>query len=141
MGAVSTDEVVKGRTAQGLLDVARGVIAELDLDVVLDRVLESARKLTGARYAALGVLDESRTELSRFVTAGIEESAHAEIGELPRGRGGLGEVIEHPAALRLADVGAHPHSFGFPVGHPPMHTFLGVPIPIGGGVFGNLYLT
>ena len=66
MGAVPTDEVVKGRTAQGLLDVARGVIAELDLDVVLDRVLESARKLTGARYAALGVLNESRTELSRF---------------------------------------------------------------------------
>ncbi len=141
MGAVPTDEVVKGRTAQGLLDVARGVIAELDLDVVLDRVLESARKLTGARYAALGVLNESRTELSRFVTAGIEESAHAEIGELPRGRGVLGELIKHPAALRLPDVGAHPHSFGFPVGHPPMRTFLGVPIPIGGGVFGNLYLT
>ncbi len=141
MGAVPTDEVVKGRTAQGLLDVARGVIAELDLDVVLDRVLQSARKLTGARYAALGVLNESRTELSRFVTAGIEESAHAEIGELPRGRGVLGELIEHPAALRLPDVGAHPRSFGFPVGHPPMRTFLGVPIPIGGGVFGNLYLT
>jgi signal transduction histidine kinase len=141
MGAVPADEVVKGRTAQGLLDVARGVIAELDLDVVLDRVLESARKLTGARYAALGVLNESRTELARFVTAGIEESAHAEIGELPRGRGVLGELIERPAALRLTDVGAHPRSFGFPVGHPPMRTFLGVPIPIGGGVFGNLYLT
>jgi signal transduction histidine kinase len=141
MGAVPTDEVVKGRTAQGLLDVARGVIAELDLDVVLDRVLESARKLTGARYAALGVLNESRTELARFVTAGIEESARAEIGELPRGRGVLGELIERPAALRLTDVGAHPRSFGFPVGHPPMHTFLGVPIPTGDGVFGNLYLT
>jgi two-component system, NarL family, sensor histidine kinase DevS len=141
MGAVPTQEVAKGRTAQGLLDVARGVIAELDLDVVLDRVLESARTLTEARYAALGVLNESRTELSQFLTSGIDESARREIGELPRGRGVLGELIVRPQALRLTDVGVHPRSFGFPAGHPPMKSFLGVPIPIGDGVFGNLYLT
>jgi GAF domain-containing protein len=141
MAAVSTDEVAKGRAARGLLDVARGVIAELDLDLVLERVLDSARELTGARYAALGVLNESRTELARFLTAGIDESAHREIGELPRGRGVLGELIANPTPLRLADVGSHPRSFGFPAGHPPMRTFLGVPIPVGGGVYGNLYLT
>lgn len=127
--------------ARGVLDVARGVLAELDLDVVLDRVLESARDLTGARYAALGVLDDSRTELARFLTVGIDEATRAEIGVLPRGRGVLGELIQHPAPLRLGDVGSHPRSFGFPLGHPPMRTFLGVPILIEGEPYGNLYLT
>jgi signal transduction histidine kinase len=129
------------RAARGVLDLARGVLAELDLDVVLDRMLESAQELTGARYAALGVLDESRTELSRFITRGIDETTHAAIGALPRGRGVLGELIENPVPLRLADVGRHPHSYGFPRGHPPMRTFLGAPILAGGKPFGNLYLT
>ena len=133
--------IVNDRTARSLLAIVRGVLAEFDLDVVLDRVLESARELTGARYAALGVLNDARTELARFVTAGIEEEVRAEIGTLPRGRGVLGELIEHPAPLRLAEVGGHPRSFGFPAGHPPMRTFLGVPIVIGGVPFGNLYLT
>jgi signal transduction histidine kinase len=129
------------RATQGILDVARGVLTELDLDVVLDRVLQSAQELTEARYAALGVLNESRTELARFLTRGIDETAHAAIGSLPRGRGVLGALIEDPAPLRIADVGDHPRSYGFPHGHPPMHSFLGVPILVEGVPYGNLYLT
>jgi signal transduction histidine kinase len=129
------------RTTQGILDVARSVLADLDLDLVLDRVLDSAQELTEARYAALGVLNESRTELASFLTRGIDEAAHAAIGVLPRGRGVLGALISDPAPLRLADVGDHPHSYGFPAEHPPMKSFLGVPILVGGTPFGNLYLT
>ncbi len=89
------------RTARGVLDIARSVLSELDLEVVLNRVLESARELTGARYAALGVLDSSRTELERFLTIGIDEAERESIGALPRGRGVLGELIAYPMALRL----------------------------------------
>jgi signal transduction histidine kinase len=129
------------RAARGVLDVARSVLAELDLEVVLNRVLESARELTGAQYAALGVLSSSRTELERFLTIGIDESEREGIGTLPRGRGVLGELIQHPTALRLSDISEHPRSYGFPHGHPPMRSFLGVPILIDGTPFGNLYLT
>ncbi len=129
------------RAARGVLDIARSVLAELDLEVVLNRVLECARELTGARYAALGVLGESRTELERFLTIGIDESEREAIGALPRGRGVLGELIEHPTALRLDDISEHARSYGFPHGHPPMKSFLGVPILIDGTPFGNLYLT
>jgi signal transduction histidine kinase len=125
----------------GVLDVARGVLADLDLDLVLERVIEAARELTGARYAAVGVLDPSRSELERFITAGIDRATQESIGALPRGRGVLGELINHPHALRLADVGAHPHSYGFPPGHPEMAMFLGVPLLVAGQPFGNLYLT
>jgi|SRR5579884_524639 len=137
VGATSAE----GRGGRRVLEVAQGVIAELDLDVVLQRVVEAACELSGARYAALGVLDESRTELERFLTAGMDEATRRRIGTLPRGRGVLGELIEHPVSLRLADVGAHPRSFGFPAGHPPMRTFLGVPVFVRGRPFGNLYLT
>ena len=126
---------------RGVLTVARSVLEELDLDVVLDRVLEAAQQLAGAQYAALGVLDESRTELNRFLTRGIDEPTRREIGPLPTGRGVLGELIRSPTPLRVADVGEHPHSYGFPVGHPQMHGFLGVPIVIDGEPYGNLYLT
>jgi signal transduction histidine kinase len=129
------------RAVRGVLDLARGVFAELDLDVVLERVLESAQELTGARYAALGVLDQSRSELSRFITRGIDDATHAAIGALPRGRGVLGALIEDPVPLHLTDVGSHPRSYGFPHGHPPMRTFLGTPILVGGQPFGNIYLT
>jgi len=129
------------RTAQGVLDIARSVLAELDLEVVLNRVLESAQELTDARYAALGVLGNSRTELERFLTLGIDEPEREAIGTLPRGRGVLGELIAHPQALRLDDISEHPRSYGFPHGHPPMKSFLGVPILIDGTPFGNLYLT
>ncbi len=129
------------RAVRGVLDLARDVLAELDLDVVLERVLDSAQELTGARYAALGVLDESRNELSRFITRGIDDATHTAVGALPRGRGVLGALIEDPVPLRLDDVGRHPRSYGFPRGHPPMRTFLGAPILVRGLPYGNLYLT
>lgn len=129
------------RTARGVLDIARSVLAELDLEIVLNRVLDSARELTDARYAALGVLGDSRTELERFLTIGIDEAERESIGALPRGRGVLGELITNPEALRLEDISEHPRSYGFPHGHPPMRSFLGVPIMIDGVPFGNLYLT
>jgi signal transduction histidine kinase len=126
---------------RSLLEVAGGVLGDLDLESVIARVLESARELTGARYAAVGVLDASRTELERFITLGVGEDARAQIGGLPRGRGVLGELIRNPVALRLDEIGEHPRSYGFPLGHPAMHSFLGVPILIGGEPFGSLYLT
>jgi signal transduction histidine kinase len=116
-------------------------MTELDLAAVLDRVLQTAREVTGARYAALGILNKQRSELEQFLTSGIDEDVHRTIGALPRGRGVLGALIEQPRPLRLEDVGRHPNSYGFPAGHPPMHSFLGVPILIRGEAWGNLYLT
>lgn len=130
-----------GDRLRRLLDVGETLVSELDPDTVLERILEEAQRLTGARYAALGVLDEQRKELERFVTAGIDKVARSRIGELPRGRGVLGVLIEDPRPLRLADVGQHPESYGFPPGHPAMESFLGVPIIIRGQAWGNLYLT
>jgi signal transduction histidine kinase len=124
-----------------LLEVGRTLVAELDVEVVLRRVLETARELTGARYAALGILDEPKEELERFVFLGIDEETRRVIGPLPRGGGVLGELIRDPRPLRLADVTQHPRSYGFPPGHPPMTTFLGVPVVVRGEVYGNLYLT
>src|SRR5829696_8226332 len=131
------DSVRAGR----LLDVGRSLIAELDPEAVLDQLLEVAVELTGARYAAIGVLDENREQLERFLTRGVDETTHRAIGDLPRGRGVLGVLIRDPRPLRLADVGAHPESYGFPLAHPPMHSFLGVPIVVHGEAWGNLYLT
>ena len=124
-----------------LLDVGRTLVAELDLESVLDTVLRTARELTGARYAAIGVLDDKKEQLARFLFVGIDEEQRGRIGPLPRGHGLLGELIRNPEPLRLADVTAHPRSYGFPPQHPPMKTFLGVPIRIRGEAFGNLYLT
>ena len=124
-----------------LLDVGRALVGELDPEAVLHRILEEARDLTGARFAAVGVLDKTRSELGRFLTAGIDETTQRAIGDLPRGRGVLGVLIEDPRPLRLTDVGEHPRSYGFPVGHPEMHSFLGVPITLRGEAWGNLYLT
>jgi signal transduction histidine kinase len=124
-----------------ILEVGRAVVSDLDLETVLKRVLDEARELTGARYAALGILDDERRELERFLTIGIDADTHREIGALPRGRGVLGVLIEEPQPLRLPNVSQHPRSYGFPMGHPPMHSFLGVPIRVGGESYGNLYLT
>jgi signal transduction histidine kinase len=123
------------------LGLVRTILADLDAERVLERVLEVARERTGATYAALGVLDDRRQGLARFVTAGLDEPTRRRIGHLPKGRGVLGELIEHPEPLRLSDVGSHPRSYGFPSGHPPMTTFLGVPVLVAGEPYGNLYLT
>jgi len=124
-----------------LIEVGRGLLAQLVPEAVLDEVLEAARDITGARYAALGVLDRDRRELERFITRGIDDETHRAIGDLPRGRGILGVLIDSPQALRIANVGEHPKSYGFPPGHPPMESFLGVPVVVRGQVWGNLYLT
>jgi signal transduction histidine kinase len=124
-----------------LLDVGRAVMSELDLAAVFDRLLQAGREVTGARYAALGILNEQRTELEQFLTSGVDDETRRVIGELPRGRGVLGALIEHPQSLRVADVGQHPSSYGFPAGHPVMRSFLGVPIVLRGQAWGNLYLT
>jgi signal transduction histidine kinase len=134
-------DVLDERRLRRLIDVGRGLVAQLDLEAVLSEVVEVARELTGARYAALGILDEDRRELERFIYVGIEDETRAKIGDLPRGHGVLGELIRNPAPLRLREVGAHPRSYGFPPGHPPMHSFLGVPIVVRGQAYGNLYLT
>jgi GAF domain-containing protein len=107
--------------------------------VSLDRVPEMARELTGARYAALAVLNEQGTGLEHFLTAGMDEDARRAIGHAPRGRGVLGDLILNPHPLRLADVGKHASSYGFPPGHPVMRSFLGVPILIRGYAWGSLH--
>ena len=124
-----------------LLEVGRGLVSKLDLESVLERVLEAACELTGARYAALGILDHDKRELERFVFRGIDDATRQQIGPLPRGHGILGELIRDPRTLRLARISDHPRSYGFPAGHPPMTSFLGEPVKIRGEVFGNLYLT
>ena len=124
-----------------LLELGRSLVGDLDLELVLKRVLEAGRELTGARYAALGILDSRREQLEQFLTVGIDEPTRRELGDLPRGHGVLGVLIHDPRPLRLRSVGDHPQSYGFPLGHPPMGSFLGVPVRIGGEVFGNLYLT
>jgi signal transduction histidine kinase len=124
-----------------LLDVGQALVTELDQQAVLDRVLQAAREITGARYAAIGVLNDGRSELEQFLTVGVDEETRRAIGDLPRGRGVLGTLIERPEPLRLADVGQHPSSYGFPAGHPAMRSFLGVPVLVRGQAWGNLYLT
>ena len=124
-----------------LLEVGRSIVSELDLETLLRRVVEAARDLTGAAYAALGILDEDKSGLERFLHAGIDEQTRREIGPLPRGRGVLGELIRNPRPLRLPNVGEHPRSYGFPPNHPEMRTFLGTPVLVRGDAWGNLYLT
>ncbi|MET0768835.1 MAG: GAF domain-containing protein [Solirubrobacteraceae bacterium] len=124
-----------------LLEAGRGLVAQLEVDAVLEELLRVACELTGARYAAIGVLDEDRRALERFVTRGIAPELREAIGDPPRGHGILGELIRNPAPLRLDDVSDHPRSYGFPAHHPPMRTFLGVPVLIRGEPWGNLYLT
>ena len=115
--------------------------AELSLDALLQRLVEAAAELTGARYAALGVIDPSGSGLERFLTTGIDEETRVAIGDLPQGRGILGVLIHEAVPLRLHDLGDDPRSVGFPANHPPMRTFLGVPIHLRGVAYGNLYLT
>src|SRR6266542_4169355 len=115
--------------------------SELSLEAVLRRLLEAAAELTEARYAALGVIDPSGSRLERFLTHGVEPDVAAAIGDPPHGRGILGVLLRDAEPLRLHDLTEDPRSVGFPPGHPPMHTFLGVPIVLRGIAYGNLYLT
>jgi signal transduction histidine kinase len=124
-----------------LVDSGIALSSELSLDALLQRIVETAAQLTEARYAALGVIDKSGQALERFLTTGIDDETHAAIGELPRGRGILGVLIREAQPLRLHDLSDDPRSVGFPRSHPPMRTFLGVPILLRGVAYGNLYLT
>src|SRR6476646_8109668 len=126
---------------RALLEATLSLSSELSLDSLLQRIVDTAASLTGARYAALGVIDETGAELERFVTTGIDEQVHAAIGDLPRGRGILGVLITDAKPLRLKDLGDDPRAVGFPANHPPMRSFLGVPILMRGVAYGNLYLT
>ena len=114
---------------------------DLELPAVLRTIVATAVELVGARYGALGVLDETGSGLAEFVHVGMTPEDVDAIGRLPEGRGLLGQLIKNPEALRLADLHAHPESSGFPEGHPPMRSFLGVPVLVRGQPFGNLYLS
>jgi signal transduction histidine kinase len=129
------------RSLRQLLEAVIGLGADLDLSATLRRIIEAATALADARYGALGVLDPSGTELAEFLTVGVDDATRAAIGPLPRGHGILGLLIAHPVPVRLPDLREHPDSYGFPPHHPPMRSFLGVPIIVRGQVFGNLYLT
>ncbi|OJU85169.1 MAG: hypothetical protein BGO11_20135 [Solirubrobacterales bacterium 70-9] len=137
MHATDTDAAAQARLAAA----ARALVGHLDLEGVIEVLLDAGRRLSGAGYAALGILSERGDALDRFVTLGIDDETSAAIGALPHGGGVLGELIGATAPLRLAELGSHPSSCGFPPGHPPMRTFLGVPIRIRGVDWGSLYLT
>src|SRR6266498_1003079 len=124
-----------------LLAAGVAIFSRHDLDHVLQAVVDAAREVVGAKYAALGVLGEDRESLVQFVTSGIDDETRRRIGDLPRGRGLLGHVIREAKPIRTADLNRHPQRFGFPPHHPTMKSFLGVPVTGRGGVFGNLYLT
>ena len=135
VGAVTTMQ----ERLRVLLDAVVGIASDLELPSVLERIVRAACQLADARYGALGVLGPDR-RLSEFITYGLTEEQRAKIGDLPRGHGVLGLLIESPEPLRMPTIGEHPRSYGFPPNHPMMNSFLGVPIQIRDRVFGNLYL-
>jgi signal transduction histidine kinase len=126
---------------RALVESGIALSSELSLDALLQRIVDSAAELTGARYSALGVIDQAGQSLERFLTTGVDEETRAAIGDLPRGRGILGVLIREAKSLRLHDIAADPRSVGFPRHHPPMKSFLGVPILLRGVAYGNLYLS
>jgi signal transduction histidine kinase len=134
------DIVTSRERLRALLDAVVGIGTDLDLNSTLQRIVKAACALADARYGALGVLAPDRNSLSDFVTHGIDPAAHAKIGDLPHGRGVLGLLITEPRPVRLPDITRHPNSYGFPPNHPPMHSFLGVPVRTRDQIFGNLYL-
>lgn len=123
-----------------LISAAAGVVGELDLDRVLRRLVTEARAATGAKYAALGVLGPHGV-LSDFIHEGLDDETVRRIGSFPQGRGLLGTVVREKKTIVVDEISAHADSYGFPDGHPPMESFLGVPLHVGKSVFGNLYLT
>ena len=137
MSVVSASE----KRLRALVEAGMALTSELSLEALLQRLVEAAAELTGARYAALGVIAPSGTLLERFLTSGIDAATHAAIGDPPRGRGILGVLIHDDESLRLHRISDDPRSVGLPPHHPPMNTFLGVPIHLRGVAYGNLYLT
>lgn len=136
-----TSPGVDPKDLRHLLEAIVTVGSELSLPVVLRRIVTAATELVDARYGALGILDETGTGLAEFLHVGMDDEVVRRIGDPPKGMGLLGLLIVDPRPLRLDHIGAHPDQSGFPPGHPPMDTFLGVPIRVRGAVFGNLYLT
>jgi GAF domain-containing protein len=134
--AIDQDDRLRALVGAGI-----ALSSELSLDELLTRLVETAAVLTRARFAALGVIDRDGNALERFITHGIDERAVKAIGELPRGRGILGALIHDVETLRLHDLGEDQRAVGFPNNHPPMQTFLGVPVLLRGVAYGNLYLT
>ncbi len=132
------DDPVKLRR---LMDAVLMIEADVDLPVLLRHLVEEACSLVDARYGALGVLNEARTALEQFLTVGLSDADEKAIGPRPTGRGVLGLLITDPAPLRLDNLATHPDRWGFPANHPPMSTFLGVPVRVRGEVYGDLYLT
>ena len=126
---------------RALVDAGIAVSSELSIDAVLKRIVEAAAELTGAAYAALAVIDQRGSGVEKFIVTGLDDATVEAIGTPPRGRGILGVLIREATPLRLSDLGSHPQSVGFPPNHPPMRTFLGVPILLRGVAYGNLYLT
>jgi len=124
-----------------LMDAVLMIEADVELPLLLRHLVEEACSLVDARYGALGVLNETRTGLEQFLTVGLSEAEERQIGRRPTGRGVLGLLITDPEPLRLSDLAVHPESYGVPENHPPMKSFLGVPVRSRGAVYGNLYLT
>lgn len=141
MRTVSYKNIEDPVTLRRLLEAVLLLEADLSLPVLLRHFVEEACSMTGAHYGALGVLNQDRTALAEFITVGLTEDEERRIGARPTGLGVLGQLITEPAALRLPDISDHPHSAGFPPGHPPMTTFLGLPVSAHDEVYGNLYLT
>jgi signal transduction histidine kinase len=128
------------RQTAGLVEAGLALASELDLDALLQRIADLASEVVGAQYAAVGVVGEDGL-LLRFVYSGIDEETVKKIGHLPHGRGLLGALIEGGRPLRMREISEHPESYGFPANHPPMHSFLGVPIVVRQRIFGRLYMT
>jgi signal transduction histidine kinase len=140
-GTLSRMERAADDRLRGLLRAVLAIGGDLDLQAVLHRIADVAATLVDAEYAALGVISEDGLSLAQFLVVGVDDEMVARIGSLPAGHGVLGKLITDPRPLRLDNLADHPDSFGFPPGHPPMHTFLGVPIRVRDAVYGNLYLT
>lgn len=134
-------ELAGPRSLNQLLDAVLAVSSGLELPALLRRIAAAATELVDARYGALGVLDETGTRLAQFITVGVDDETVGQIGGLPEGHGILGLLIVRAEPLRLPDLREHPDSYGFPPNHPPMRSFLGVPLRVRDQVFGNLYLT
>jgi len=128
------------RQTAGLVEAGLALASEFDLDAVLQRIADVAREVLGARYAAVGVVGDDGL-LTRFVYSGIDQASADLIGDLPHGKGLLGVLIQGGRPMRTREIGEHPDSFGFPPNHPPMHSFLGVPIVVRDRIFGRLYMT